>query len=75
MNTETTAETLAAFPEAFMALLKIQATHKQREADKDTPKGTLEIRNMTKEQAQRIADDLCQHVMWNSEYIAPKINA
>ena len=75
MNTETTAETLAAFPEAFMALLRIQAIHRQREADKDTPKGTLEIRNMTKEQAQRIADDLCQMVLWNNEYISPKINA
>ena len=75
MNTETTAETLASFPEAFMSLLKIQAINKQREADKDKPKGKVEIRNMTKEQAQRIADDLCQMVLWNNEYISPKINA
>lgn len=75
MNTDTTAETLVAFPEAFMALLRIQAIHKQREADKEKPKGKVEIRNMTKEQAQRIADDLCQMVLWNNEYIAPKINA
>jgi hypothetical protein len=75
MNTDNTAETLAAFPEAFMALLKMQAVYKQREADKDKPKGTLEIRNMTREQAQRIADDLCQWVLWNNENIEPKHNA
>ena len=75
MNIDNTAETLAASPEAFMVLLKMQAIYKQREDDKDKPKGTLEIRNLTREQAQRIADDLCQWVLWNNENIEPKLNA
>ena len=75
MTTDNTAEIFAADPEAFMALLKIQAVYKQREADKDTPKGKVEIRNMTRKQAQRIADELCQMVLWNNEYVSPKINA
>ncbi len=73
--TDNTAQTLADFPEAFMALLKIQAVHKQREADKDVPKGKVEIRNLTREQAQRISDELCQTVLWNNEYVSPKVNA
>jgi hypothetical protein len=74
-NTDNTSQMLSDFPEAFMALLKIQAIYKQREADKDVPKGKVEIRNLTREQAQRISDELCQMVLWNNEYVSPKVNA
>jgi hypothetical protein len=62
-------------PDTVMALFKVQAIYRQREADKDKPKAELRVAGLTREQAQRIADDLCQHLYWGSEHIAPAINA
>lgn len=66
---------VAVGPDAVMALLTVQAIYRQREADKDLPKAELRVRNLTREQAQRIADRLCCYVSWGSEHIEPAINA
>lgn len=60
---------------AVLALYKVQGIHKQREADKDKPKAELRIGGVTRECAQRIADDLCRHIYWGDEHVAPAINA
>ena len=65
----------AAGPEALMALFKVQAIYRQREADKDLPKAEVRVRNLTRAQAKRIADGLCCHVSWGEENIEPAINA
>ena len=69
------AEEMAVNPEAVIALFKVQAIYRQREADKDKPKETVHIKNMTREQAQRLADELCHYVQWGLHWIEPKINA
>jgi hypothetical protein len=74
-NTNPIAEEISVNPDAVIALFKVQAIYRQREADKDKPKGTVHIKNMTREQAQRFADELCQYVQWGRLWIEPKINA
>ncbi len=74
-NTNPIAEEISVNPDAVIALFKVQAIYRQREADKDKPKGTVHIKNMTREQAQCLADELCQYVQWGRLWIEPKINA
>lgn len=62
-------------PVAVLALYKVQGIHRQREADKDKPKAELRITGVTRERAQRIADELCQYIHWGDEHVAPAINA
>ena len=69
------AEEMSVNPDAVMALFKVQAIYRQRKLDEDKPKETVFIEKMTREQAQRIADELCQYVRWGGEWIEPKINA
>lgn len=61
-------------PNAVIALFKAQAVIRQRAEDADKPKAELRISNLTREQAQRIADDLCRYVCWGEEYIEPEMN-
>jgi len=74
-NTDPIAEEMSVNPDAVMALFKVQAIYRQRKLDEEKRKETVSIKNMTREQAQRIADELCQYVMWGDEWIEPKINA
>ena len=62
-------------PSAVLTLYKVQGIYRQREADKAKPKAELRIAGVTRERAQQIADDLCQHVYWGAEHVAPAINA
>lgn len=61
-------------PGPVMALFKAQAVIRQRKEDEDKPKATLSIRNMTREQAQRLADELCVSVTWGDEWVEPKMS-
>jgi hypothetical protein len=74
-TTDLVVEGLKINPEAIIALFKVQAIYAQRRKDADVPKAELRVANLTQEQAQRIADELCCYVQWGSEYLAPKINA
>jgi hypothetical protein len=68
------AKTFSDYPEAFMALLKAQAILKQRREDEDKPKAIFSVRGLTREQAQRLADELCTYAKWGEEIIEPKMN-
>ena len=74
-NTDPIAQEMSVNPDAVIALFKVQAIYKQRREDENKPKETVHIKNMTREQAQRIADELCQYIQWGNDWIEPKINA
>ena len=69
------AAAMAVDPAAVIALFKVQAIYSQRRKDITQPKAELRVSNLTVEQAQRIADDLCCYVSWGTERITPAINA
>jgi hypothetical protein len=74
-KTDPIAEEMSVNPDAVMALFKVQAIYRQRKLDEDKQKETVSIRSMTREQAQRMADELCQYVQWGRDWIEPKIHA
>jgi hypothetical protein len=74
-NTDPIAEEISVNPDAVIALFKVQAIYRQRKEDENKLKETVHIKNMTREQAQRFADELCQYVQWGRLWIEPKINA
>jgi hypothetical protein len=69
------AEAMASNPSAIVKLFKLQAIYRQRKEDEGKPRATASIPRLTREQAQRIADELCQYIQWGEETITPAINA
>jgi hypothetical protein len=60
--------------EAVLNLFQAQGVIRQRKEDEGKPKAELRVTGLTREQAQRIADELCRHVHWGEEWIEPKLN-
>lgn len=61
-------------PAAVLQLFKAQAIIRQRREDSDKPKAEVRIDGLTREQAQRLADELCKYLYWGKEQLAPACN-